>query len=138
MHLHQPRHRPFKFEGPGAGGVQVGWRRRRADHHLDLAVVERVDQGHEAARLVAARFVETGHPVDYHGVKAVGDSEIITRPERHLAKIGEGEAGDAGDRPRHRDGAALVGEVGGPRRQAVGQGGEGLIEMGRRRGVPQG
>ena len=44
--------------------------------------------------MVAARFVETGHPVDYHGVKAVGDGEIIARPERHLAKIGEGEAGD--------------------------------------------
>ena len=88
--------------------------------------------------MVAARFVETGHPVDYHSVKAVGDGEIIARPERHLAKIGEGEAGDAGDRPRHRDGAALVGEVGGPRRQAVGQGGEGLIEMGRRRGVHRG
>src|SRR5690606_39835153 len=55
-HLDQARGSALEGAGQALAGVQPGRRRVRAAHQVDVAVVELVDQGDEAARgVVAAR-----------------------------------------------------------------------------------
>ncbi len=71
-----------------------------------LMLVERVDQGDEARRLVAILRAHFRDADKDDGVEMAGDREIIARAPRLAAQPLEGEDGDALQALRHVQGAS--------------------------------
>ena len=64
-------------------------------HQLGAGLVERVDQGDEPARLVAPVGRQPGHVLQEHGVEALGERQVVLRPQRLAAQAGEAGAQQA-------------------------------------------
>ena len=61
----------------------------------DLAVIERIDEEHEAPGLVAAVRVQRGDVLKEEDADLLGEGQVVGRSQRLLAEFGETEAGAA-------------------------------------------
>src|SRR5688500_9972876 len=82
-----------------AGGLGVG-----GGKQLDAMLVERVDHGHEARRIVAHRLGNQRDADEDDGVEAMGDGQIDCRDARFAAQALEREHGDSLQRFGHVQG----------------------------------
>ena len=78
-HLDQARGGAFELEGAVAGDVEALRLGVGGGEQFDLMLVERVDQGDEARRLVAVLGPELGDADEDDRVEAAGDGEIVGR-----------------------------------------------------------
>src|SRR5690606_10360728 len=83
-HLDQSRGGALEGAGQALAGVQPRGRRIRAAHQVDVAVVELVDQGDEAARGVVAARVHHRDPAQQHGVELARDLDVVDRKSTRL------------------------------------------------------
>jgi hypothetical protein len=136
LHLHEPAHRPLELERPLAHGVELVRMAGSTHHQHPPALVERVDQGHEPAGLVAAGRRQDRDAGEEHDPEMLADREVIGGAERPGAQVREVEQGDravgAGDLQRAGADRDLGGRPGLP----VGQGQEQPLD-GFRRGRVQ-
>ena len=130
LHLHQARHRALELEGAVAFDVEpVGRRGGRADE-LHFLLVERVDHGDEARRLVLAVRSHPGNVGHDHGVEVVGDAQEVGGAHRPGAPVEIVRHGDAGRGARDVDVAALRAQHARLAVGAAAQRAEGLVELG--------
>ena len=108
LHFQQARDGALEFEGAVPFRVKARWRGIGRRQQLHLIFVERVDQRHEARRLVALFGPEHRNADDDHRMIFARDGEIIGRAARFDAQPLEGEDGDALQALGHVQGAAAL------------------------------
>ena len=103
------RREAVRSNAPRRRSPRVQQRRRRggAADQVDVAVVQLVDQGHEAARGIVVARVQARDAAEQHGVELARDLDVVAGRARAFAQRGEVEPGHALAARAHRDPAAV-------------------------------
>src|SRR5262245_30351464 len=109
-HLHHPRGGAGKALGADAVDVKRMRLGRGRGDQPHAIVIKHIDQGNEAACLIALLWSEHRNRLDHQRMKTVRDALIVEGPKWRCAEIGKTEARHAKRRLRHGNAAALVAE----------------------------